>query len=55
VDDGIGIGATDRRSGLKNLNVRAQRHGGSATVGPADPDASRPGTRVCWRVPLAGN
>jgi signal transduction histidine kinase len=47
-DNGVGIGATGRRSGLANLNRRAQRHGGTLTLTPAEPH----GTRLRWSVPL---
>ena len=36
-DDGIGIGATTRRSGLANLRHRAQHHGGTLTLSPLRP------------------
>jgi two-component system, NarL family, sensor histidine kinase DevS len=47
-DDGRGFSGTTRRSGLRNIAERAERHGGSCTV------TSRPdeGTTVVWRVPL---
>jgi signal transduction histidine kinase len=48
VDDGVGIPADARRSGLENLSGRAQRRGGSFQVRPNDPR----GTVVDWRVPL---
>ena len=48
VDDGRGIDERGARSGLRNLEVRARRHGGEAVV------ARRPegGTRLRWSVPL---
>ncbi len=46
-DDGIGIDPTAARSGLRNLEERAQKCGGTLDVHPA-----RPGTRLTWRVPL---
>ncbi len=54
IDDGIGIGASGRRSGLKNLRARARAHHGDATIGLASPSAEdgRPGTAVRWSVPL---
>jgi signal transduction histidine kinase len=48
-DDGVGLGPTDRRSGLDNLRRRAERRGGSCTVGPREPA----GTWLSWSVPLA--
>jgi len=46
-DDGAGTGPLERRSGLANLEMRANRHGGSFTFD------SRPGaTRVRWEVPI---
>ncbi len=53
-DDGIGIGATSRRSGLDNIRHRAERRGGRLDVGP--PFATSPkswgGTRLLWTIPL---
>ena len=46
-DDGIGIGSTDRRSGLDNLRRRADRRDGTCTVGPREPT----GTWLSWSVP----
>lgn len=47
-DDGRGLGAGARRSGLANLRTRAERHGGRLTV-----NSSRShGTRLSWAVPL---
>ena len=48
-DDGVGLGDTDRRSGLANLAARAAELGGSAEVGPG-PDGR--GTRLVWRAPV---
>ncbi|MGD0066361.1 MAG: GAF domain-containing protein [Streptosporangiaceae bacterium] len=50
-DDGIGIPAEVKRSGLRNLTTRAQDLGGELRLGPADPGAAKPGTRLEWRVP----
>jgi signal transduction histidine kinase len=50
-DDGIGIPAAGRRSGLRNLARRAEKLGGELRLEPADPSASPPGTRLEWRVP----
>ena len=49
VDDGRGLGTSDRRSGLANLAVRAEQLGGSLDVGSAPGG----GTALAWRVPLA--
>jgi signal transduction histidine kinase len=51
-DNGTGIPADGRRSGLRNLASRADKLGGELLLGPADPGASSPGTRLEWRVPL---
>ena len=48
VDDGIGIDPSAARSGLRNLEERAQECGGELTV-RAEPLG---GTRLSWRVPL---
>jgi len=50
-DDGIGIPADGRRSGLRNLARRAEKLGGELRLEPATPGAARPGTRLDWRVP----
>jgi signal transduction histidine kinase len=50
-DDGTGIPAGGRRSGLRNLADRAARLGGELRLSQADPAAPRPGTRLEWRVP----
>jgi signal transduction histidine kinase len=50
-DDGIGIPAEGRRSGLRNLASRAEKLGGELRLEPADPSASPPGTTLEWRVP----
>jgi PAS domain S-box-containing protein len=48
-DNGVGIGTTTRRSGLRNLRQRAEQLNGSMqTRRPA-----RGGTELVWRVPLA--
>ena len=52
-DDGTGIPADGRRSGLRNLASRAEKLGGELRLSPADPGATSPGTRLEWRVPLA--
>jgi signal transduction histidine kinase len=51
-DNGTGLPADGRRSGLRNLAARAEKLGGTLQLGPADPAASPPGTRLTWRVPL---
>ena len=51
-DDGTGIPADGRRSGLRNLDRRAEKLGGELRLEPASPGAARPGTRLTWRVPL---
>ncbi len=48
LDDGIGLPTTARRSGLANLERRAEQCGGMCTIGPGDIG----GTRVLWRTPL---
>ncbi|PZS34954.1 MAG: histidine kinase [Pseudonocardiales bacterium] len=58
IDDGvgIGIGTTERRSGLANLRHRAERHDGSLEVmaaQPHDPPTSREGTHLRWTIPLS--
>lgn len=48
-DDGRGPGGDERRSGLRNLEQRARRHGGRCElVGPASG-----GTELRWSIPLA--
>jgi len=51
-DNGGGIPANGRRSGLRNLAGRAEKLGGELRLTPADPGAPSPGTRLEWRVPL---
>jgi signal transduction histidine kinase len=51
-DNGVGIPAGGRRSGLRNMARRAEKLGGELRLEPADPGADRPGTRLEWRVPL---
>jgi signal transduction histidine kinase len=50
-DDGIGLPADAKRSGLRNLASRADKLGGELRLSPTDPAAARPGTRLEWRVP----
>jgi two-component system, NarL family, sensor histidine kinase DevS len=47
-DDGVGIPAGGRRSGLRNLGQRAAALGGSLQAQPADGG----GTELIWQVPL---
>ncbi len=51
-DNGTGIPADGRRSGLRNLTARAEKLGGELRLAPADPGAPSPGTKLEWRVPL---
>jgi signal transduction histidine kinase len=48
-DDGSGFGATDRRSGLANIEQRAAGLDGTATIESSPGN----GTRVRWAIPLA--
>jgi PAS domain S-box-containing protein len=48
VDDGVGLGDSERRSGLANLRKRAEGRGGSFLV--ESPNGT--GTRVSWVVPI---
>ena len=50
-DDGTGIPAEGRRSGLRNLARRAEKLDGELRLTAAEPGADRPGTRLEWRVP----
>ncbi|WP_432479289.1 GAF domain-containing protein [Nocardioides sp. GXQ0305] len=47
-DDGVGIGESDRCSGLANLRQRAEARGGTLSLEVADGGR---GTRLCWEVP----
>jgi signal transduction histidine kinase len=47
-DNGVGIPADGRRSGLRNLAERAEQLGGELELG--SPDGA--GTTVVWRVPV---
>ncbi|MFY0407410.1 GAF domain-containing protein [Solicola sp. PLA-1-18] len=49
-DDGVGLGATERRSGLANLQARAHVRGGRFSLG----DATPAGTRLTWTAPIVG-
>ncbi|MGW6058097.1 sensor histidine kinase [Streptomyces sp. NPDC055189] len=48
---GVGVGESARRSGLRNIAERAERPGGTLTLG-SGPDGV--GTRLEWQVPLTG-
>jgi signal transduction histidine kinase len=50
-DNGTGIPADGRRSGLRNLAIRAEKLGGELRLAPADPGAPSSGTRLEWRAP----
>ncbi|WP_079127376.1 sensor histidine kinase [Streptomyces sp. TP-A0874] len=50
-DDGVGVPAGGRRSGLANLEKRAAALGGSSTLGPGI-GADGGGTTVRWEAPL---
>lgn len=55
-DDGVGLGTTQRRSGLANLRQRAEVHGGSLSLADAEwehPSHHPEGTRLVWTIPLA--
>jgi signal transduction histidine kinase len=49
LDDGVGIGAIDRESGLRNARRRADALGGRLEVTPRSPR----GTSFVWRVPVS--
>ena len=51
-DNGVGIPPEGRRSGLRNLRLRAEKLGGELRLGPADADGT--GTELVWRVPSDG-
>ncbi|MFH8368012.1 GAF domain-containing protein [Streptomyces sp. NPDC018031] len=50
-DDGVGIPATGRRSGLRNLARRAEALGGACNYGPGL-GADGGGTSLVWEAPL---
>ncbi len=50
-DNGTGLPAGGRRSGLRNLARRAEKLGGELRLETAYPDAASPGTRLEWLVP----
>ena len=49
IDNGVGLGRSTRRSGLENLNQRAERHGGYLEVG----DTAEGGLRLRWSIPIS--
>ncbi len=52
-DDGVGLAATTRRSGLENLRRRAEQRGGTLDVGtPASTRTDTKGTHLRWTIPL---
>jgi signal transduction histidine kinase len=56
VDNGVGIGDVERRSGLANLRHRAEQHGGTLVLTAADPDGPSPtrrGTCLQWTIPIS--
>ncbi|MEU8900033.1 GAF domain-containing sensor histidine kinase [Nocardia sp. NPDC048505] len=56
IDDGWGIPHHVIRSGLRNLEQRAEKANGEFIIGPALRPSGHPeelpGTRLCWSVPL---
>jgi signal transduction histidine kinase len=55
-DDGVGIGQTERRSGLANLRSRAEQYNGDLVLDPAPPryaSSTGEGTSVLWTIPLS--
>lgn len=49
-DDGVGITETGRRSGLRNMEVRAKASGGRLLLADRTPS----GTHIEWQVPMRG-
>lgn len=47
-DNGIGMQASARRSGVRNMETRAAVHSGTVRLQPVEPH----GTRVVWSVPV---
>jgi signal transduction histidine kinase len=47
-DDGVGLGSSDRRSGLSNLRERAERRGGHLEL----ERSSDGGLLLRWTIPL---
>jgi signal transduction histidine kinase len=55
-DNGCGMGEQARRSGLANLNARAQQYNGTFTIDEAPPGLTSEngrGTLVRWTIPLS--
>ena len=48
LDDGVGTPETIARSGLANLEIRAESFGGTLVIGPGQAG----GTRFTWKVPI---
>lgn len=56
IDDGVGLGDTDRRSGLANLRMRAEQYNGTLVIEAAPPgfaQADGGGTSLLWTIPLS--
>jgi signal transduction histidine kinase len=55
VDNGVGLGDTDRRSGLANLRSRAEQYNGALLLEPAPPGRAPTGTgtSLTWTIPLS--
>jgi signal transduction histidine kinase len=57
VDDGVGLAASTRRSGLANLRHRAEARGGTMALFSPWPESAdgtaTGGTRLLWTIPLA--
>ena len=49
IDDGVGLHQPSRNSGLRNLQERAERRGGSL----AFEDRPEGGLRLVWSIPVA--
>ena len=49
IDNGVGLGHSTRRSGLENLNQRAERQGGYLEVG----NSAEGGLRLRWSIPIS--
>jgi signal transduction histidine kinase len=56
IDDGVGLGPTQRRSGLANLRERAERHNGTLVLtspAPQELPTTGKGTHLRWTIPLS--
>ncbi|MGY1901121.1 histidine kinase, partial [Nocardia gipuzkoensis] len=51
-DDGCGIPGEVTPSGLTNLAQRAEQAAGNFSVTTGNGPEGKPGTRLCWKVPL---